>query len=121
MPNRLLDALTCAPGQDPAKTTHGETLKWGTGIRWEYQTDEQGVGPLLLCGEDTTSGLCDETLYQGEIVTDDPDNIGTIETCGLARMMWLLAHIVPHGPKMFMDNAQRMWPILACIGDMREL
>jgi len=52
MPNRLLDALTCAPGQDPAKTTHGETLKWGTGIRWEYQTDEQGVGPLLLCGED---------------------------------------------------------------------
>ena len=119
MPNRLLDALTCAPGQDPAKTTHGETLKWGTGIRWEYQTDEQGVGPLLLCGEDTTSGLCHETLYQGEVVTDDPDNIGTIETCGLARMMWLLAHMVPHGPKMFLVNDQRLWPILACNGDMR--
>ena len=52
---------------------------------------------------------------------DDPDSIGTIETFGLARMMWLLAHIVPHGPKMFLDIDQRLWPILACSGDMREL
>ena len=59
-----------------------------TGIRWEYHSDEQGVGPLLLCGEDTTSGLCHETLYQGEVVMDDPDNIRISETFGLARMMW---------------------------------
>jgi len=72
-----------------------------TGIRWEYHSDEQGVGPLLLCGEDTTSGFCHETLYQGEVVMDDPDNIGTIETFGLARMMWFLAHIVPPRPKIF--------------------
>ena len=90
-----------------------------TGIRWEYHSDEQGVGPLLLCGEDTTSGLCHETLYQGEVVMDDPDNIRISETFGLARMMWLLAHMVPHGPKMFLVNDQRLWPILACNGDMR--
>ena len=70
MSNRLLDALTCAPGQDPAKATHGETPKWGTGIRWEYHSDEQGVGPLLLCGEDTTIGFGHKTLYKGEVVMD---------------------------------------------------
>ena len=90
-----------------------------TGIRWENNSDEQGVGPLLLCGEDTTSVLCHETLYQGEVVMDDPDNIRISETFGLARMMWLLAHMVPHGPKMFLVNDQRLWPILACNGDMR--
>ena len=93
-----------APGKDPDENQAHRT-KWGTGIRWGYHDDEQGYGSLLSWGEDVTSGFCDQTKYDGQVVLDHQvgkqPNIGAVETFGMARQMWFLATCVPPGPRIF--------------------